>query len=271
DRPHRRTRELAAARLPAAPDRAGRHRRGRVPRGHDVPALLALDDLLLGHRADDLPAGLRLRLRLARRAGRRLRLHRLRRHRHRRHRRPVRLGLPRHVRHLHQAGLPEDLRRGARRAGGHRGARHRGGAVDLAAGGGPRRRADAGGDRLRPRAVARDAARAADRRPDRLRLRGLRHLGVGHRAVHRLVRLRHLGRPDTAVPRRRDLLPDRRPARVGVDRGAAQPALPLRGARPARRLRLPARRRRPRGRAGGVRRGDVGAGRPPAEGPAGPL
>ncbi|CAA9333076.1 MAG: Efflux ABC transporter, permease protein, partial [uncultured Frankineae bacterium] len=257
-----RTRVLPHGPVAAAQDRAGGAGRRGLPRGDHVPPLLALDDVLLGRRADDLPAGVRVRLRLARRACRRLRLHRLRRHRHRRDRRAVRIGVPGHVRHLHQAGVPEDVRRGAGDAGGHRGAGRRRGAVDRAALRGARRRPDARGDRLRPAAVVGHAARPADRRADRLRLRGLRHLGVGHRAVDRLLRLRHLGGGDAAVPRRGHLLPDRRAARLGLDGGAAQPALPLRRAGPLRRVRLlVADRPRPRRRTGGVRRRHVAAGR----------
>ena len=78
----RRRRGLRRARPPRAP---GAGRRAR-PRGRQLLLVLALDDVLLDRRADDLPARLRLRLRLAGHDGRRLRLRGVRRHRHGGHR-----------------------------------------------------------------------------------------------------------------------------------------------------------------------------------------
>ena len=89
-------------------DRAGAHGRAR-PRGHELRLLLARDDVLLDRRADDLPARLRLRLRLARLDGRRPRLRRVRRHRHGRHRGAVLERLPgdvRDVREVHSSSAP---------------------------------------------------------------------------------------------------------------------------------------------------------------------
>ena len=51
-----------APRPPRAPGAGGRAR----PRGHQLLVVLAVDDVLVDRRADDLPARLRLRLRLAR-------------------------------------------------------------------------------------------------------------------------------------------------------------------------------------------------------------
>ena len=64
--------------------------------------LLALVDVLVDGRADDLPARLRLRLRLAGLAGQRPRLRRVRRHRHGRDGGAVLVGLPGDVRHVRQ-------------------------------------------------------------------------------------------------------------------------------------------------------------------------
>ena len=56
--------------------------------------------------------------------------------------------------------------------------------------------------------------------------------------VDRQLLLRDQRRDHADVPRRRHVLPDQRPARVGPGRGLVQPALPLRRARPRRLLRL---------------------------------
>ena len=125
--------------------------------------------------------------------------------------------VPRHVRHLHQAGLPEDLRRDARRAGRHGGARRRRGAVDRRQGGrlgcAPLLVAMAFG-LTRPGGCC--SSRSSARSP--ASASRFRHLGVRGRAVHRLVQLRHLRGADPAVPRRRHVLPDRRAARLGPPR-----------------------------------------------------
>ena len=70
---------------PARPPRARRPPGRDGPRGRQLLVVLALVDVLLDGRPDDLPARVRLRLRLAGQHGRGLRLHRLRRHRDRRH------------------------------------------------------------------------------------------------------------------------------------------------------------------------------------------
>ncbi len=88
---HRRGDRLSTAAPPrrAGPSRApGAGGRARA-RDHQLQLVLALDHLLLDGRADDLPARLRLRLRVAGRDRRRVRLRRVRRHRDGRDRRPV--------------------------------------------------------------------------------------------------------------------------------------------------------------------------------------
>ena len=60
---------------------------------------------------------------------------------------------------------------------------------------------------------------------------GWASFGIARRRADELDRqlqLRDQRRADAAVPRRRHVLPDRRPARVGAGRRAAQPALPPR-------------------------------------------
>ena len=155
---------------PPRPPRARRAPGRDGARDRQLLVVLALVDVLVDRRPDDLPAGLRLRLRLAGQPGRRLRLHRLRRHRHRRHDRAVLRRVPGDVLDLRQVRVPAHLRRDPRRAGRHRGARHRRGAVDRRAHRRLRLRADARGDGLRPRPELGDAARPADRRAGRLRL-----------------------------------------------------------------------------------------------------
>ncbi len=115
-----------------SPARApGAERRARA-RDHQLLLVLAVDHVLVDRRADDLPARVRLRLRLAGHDGRRLRLRPVRGHRHGRHRGAVLERLPGHVRDVRQVPVPAHLRRDPRRAGRHRGARHRRGAVDRA-------------------------------------------------------------------------------------------------------------------------------------------
>ncbi len=130
------------ARRQARPSRApGAHRSAR-PRGDQLLVVLALGDVLVDGRADDLPARLRLRVRLARQQDRRLRLRPVRRHRHGRDGGAVLERLPGHVRDVRQVPVPAHLRRDPRGARRHRGARHGRGALD----GHPRR-----GLRLRAR------------------------------------------------------------------------------------------------------------------------
>ncbi|CAA9495617.1 MAG: Efflux ABC transporter, permease protein, partial [uncultured Solirubrobacterales bacterium] len=249
------------SRAPGSPPRARGDRRGAVARAHGLPPLLALDHLLLGPRADDLPARLRLRLRGARLPGRGLQLHRVRRHRRGGHCRALLLRLPRPLHHLHQAPFPAHLRLAARRPDRRRGARDRGGPVARTARRYLRDGAAPRGDGLRPRSGVGHAGRAPDRIRDRLRLRRLRGDHRGRGEVDRQLQLRDEQRDHASVPGRRDLLPDRRASGLGLDACAVQPAAPLRRAGPRRRLRLPARARPvARGRAGGLRTADVAAG-----------
>jgi hypothetical protein len=71
-----------------------------------------------------------------------------------------------------------------------------------------------------------------------LRLGLLRHQRRWLRVVVRELQLRRERRPHAAVPRRGDVLPAQRAARVGADRRQLQPAAPLRRARAPRRVRL---------------------------------
>jgi hypothetical protein len=86
------------------------------------------------------------------------------------------------------------------------------------------------------------ARRPVHRVPDRLRLGVARDHRRGRHEVDRQLQLRHVAGDHAAVPRGRHVLPDRRPARVGADRGELQPAVPLRRAGAPRGLRLRARR-----------------------------
>ena len=171
---------MAAAAQPRAahrPPRAPRaHRRARA-RDRQLLLVLALVDVLVDGRADDLPAGVRLRLRLARQQDRRLRLRRVRRHGNRRDGGAVLERLPGDVRDVRQVPVPAHLRRDPRGAGRHRGARHRRGAVDRHARRRLRLRAAARRDGLRPRPVVGDAHRAVHRVRRRLRLGVLRDRG----------------------------------------------------------------------------------------------
>jgi hypothetical protein len=74
-----------AKRAPGPTRTSGAHRRAR-PRGRALLVLLEVEHVLVHGRTDDLPAGLRLRFRLARQPDRRLRLRRLRGDRDRGHR-----------------------------------------------------------------------------------------------------------------------------------------------------------------------------------------
>jgi lipooligosaccharide transport system permease protein len=76
---------------------------------------------------------------------------------------------------------------------------------------------------LRARPPLGDAARARRRVPDGLRLRLLRHHRGRDRRVDRELQLHRLGRPHAAVPRGRDVLPDRPAARLGRRAGQPQP------------------------------------------------
>ena len=95
-----------------APQRAPRPARalgadGRPrARGHQLLVVLAVVDVLVDGRADDLPARVRLRLRLARQHGRRLRLRRVRRHRHGGDGGAVLERFPRDVRDVRQVPVP---------------------------------------------------------------------------------------------------------------------------------------------------------------------
>ena len=190
--------------------------------------------VLLDGRADDLPARVRLRLRLARLDGRRLRLRRVRRHRHGRHRGAVLVRLLGDVRLVRQVPVPAHLRRDPRRAGRHRGARHRRGAVDRRARRRLRLRAAAGRDGVRARPELGHAARPVHRHAHRLRLGVLRDHHRRDAQLDRPLLLRHEHGRHADVPDRRHVLPDLRPARVGAGARPVQPALPLRGARPRR-------------------------------------
>ena len=173
-------------------------------------------DVLLDRRADDLPARLRLRLRLAGLDGRRLRLRRVRRHRHGRHRGAVLVGLPGDVRHVRQVQVPAHLRRDPRRAGRRGGARDRRGAVDRD----PRRR------RTAARRCSSRCCSGSTRRGGccscRHRLHHRLRLGLGFGVADRradevdrqlLLRDQHADHAD--VPRRGHVLPDQTACRSG--------------------------------------------------------
>ena len=114
----------------ARPARAlGAHGRARA-RGRQLLVLLAVGDVLLDGRADDLPARVRVRLRLARQHCRRLRLRRVRRHGDGRDGRALLERVPGDVRDVRQVPVPAHVRRDPGRARRHGGARDRGGALD---------------------------------------------------------------------------------------------------------------------------------------------
>ena len=244
-----------ARRRGGAADRPRRaHGRAR-PRGRELRLLLARDDVLLDGRADDLPARVRLRVRVDRLARRRLRLRRVRGHGNGRHRGAVLERLPGDVRDVREVLVPAHLRcdpGGPRR---HRGARDGRGPVDLGARGDLRLRSAARGHGLRPEPELGHADRAVHRVPDRVRLGVVRDPHRRGHEVDRELQLRDLDRHHAAVPRGRHVLPDRGPARVGAGRRPVQPALPLRAARAPRGLRLRGLGRPlPRGRPRGLRR-----------------
>jgi lipooligosaccharide transport system ATP-binding protein len=81
-----RTRNDGRARAHDRPPRAPRAQGRARARDHQLLLVLEVERLLVDRRADDLPARVRLRLRLARHVGRRPRLRPVRRHRHGRHR-----------------------------------------------------------------------------------------------------------------------------------------------------------------------------------------
>ena len=165
---------MADSRRPARTARAARaHGRARA-RGRQLLVVLALEHVLVHGRADDLPARVRLRLRLARQPGRRLLVRRLRRHRHGGDRGAVLVRVPGDVRDVRQVPVPAHLRRDPRGAGRHGGARHGRGRLDRHASRRLRLRADARRDLLRARPVLGDADRALHRLGRRLRLGVLR-------------------------------------------------------------------------------------------------
>ena len=88
----------------------------------------------------------------------------------------------------------------------------------------------------------------ADRLDLRLRLGGVRDHGGRLLEVDRELQLHRERGLHAAVPRRRHVLPAHQPPPLGAGARVPQPAVPLRRARPPRRVRLrrPARRRQPR-------------------------
>ena len=216
----------------AGPPRAPRAARRARARDHQLLVVLALDDVLGDRRADDLPARVRLRLRLARLDGRRLRLRRVRRHRHGRDGGAVLVGLPGDVRDVHQVQVPAHVRRDPRRAGRHRGARHRRGAVDRGARRRLRLRADARRDASSgsTRAGACCSCRSSASSP----ASAGRASGSSRRAM--ATSIENFNYIISAVLTPLFLVagtffPLDAAARVGADAGAAQPALPPRRAR----------------------------------------
>jgi hypothetical protein len=201
-----------------------------VRESHQLLVVLARDDVLVDRRADDLPAGLRLRVRLAGQRGRGLRLRGVRGHGTVATRRDVRERVSRDVRDLRQARVPAHLRRDPR------------GAVDteeivtaealwLAA--------RAGVYGCVPLLVAMlfglDPAWGMLAVP----LIGSSPASAGRAAAsssrrcssRSKFRLRDERRAHAAVPRRGHVLPARPAPGLGAGARATQPALPLRGAR----------------------------------------
>ena len=127
-RGHRMTAGTAGA--APAPARAAGVGGRALPRDRQLLVVLAVGDVLVDGRADDLPARLRLRVRLARLAGGRIRLRRVRRHRDGRDRGALLERVPGDVLDVREVPLPADVRRdpgGPRR---HRGAGDGRGALD---------------------------------------------------------------------------------------------------------------------------------------------
>ena len=112
-----------------APRAAGDHRRPR-PRGRQLLVVLARGDVLVDGRADDLPARVRVRLRLAREHDQRVLLRPVRRDRDGRDSRSLLVRVRGDVRDVRQVPVPAHVRRDPRRAGRHGGARHRRVALD---------------------------------------------------------------------------------------------------------------------------------------------
>ena len=136
-----------------------------------------------------------------------------------RHRRAVQQRVPGHVRDVREVQVPAHLRRDPRRAGGHRGARHRRGAVDRVRARAPtaaRRcswRCCSGWTRAgaccscrsSPSSPASAGPASASASP--ARMNSIDNFSYVMSAVHH-----------AAVPGRRHVLPDRRPAGVGAGR-----------------------------------------------------
>ena len=199
----------------------GARRRARRARS-STSLVLALDDVLVDRRADDLPARVRLRLRLDRLDGRRLRLRRVRRHRDGRDRGAVLERVPgacsgRSSSTSSSAPTTRSSRRRstprssspARRCGIARARGH------------VRLRADARRDRVRAGPGLGMLLVPFIDFVARLRLGARRDLrSPALLEVDRELQLHHERGADAAVPRRGHVLPARRAARVGAGRSA---------------------------------------------------
>ncbi len=225
----------AAARTARARRSAGRDRSG----GRQLLLVLALVDVLLHRRSDDLPARVRVRLRVAGLARRRLRLHLVRRHRDRRDDRAV-LGL-RSRRCMGRSSSTSSSTPTTRSS------RRRSTCEELVTGEALWIAARAGVYGCVPMLVAMvfgltpslgHAAGAADRRRRRLRLGRDRDLHRRQGEVDRELLLLAERPADADVPRRRHLLPADQAADLGAGARQLQPSVSLRAARPPRRVRL---------------------------------
>ena len=209
---------------------AGDHRRPR-PRDRQLLVVLARRDVLVDGRADDLPARVRLRLRLARQHDQRVQLRRVRRHGDGGDGRPLLVGLRGDVRDVRQVPVPAHVRRDSRGAGRHGGAGHRRVDLDCRARRRLRLRADGGCDLLRARPELGNADRPVHQLPDRARVGELRDHDRRLREGDRELQLHRQRGADAALPARRHVLSARRPAQVAAAARRGEPAPPVRRAR----------------------------------------